>query len=324
MRFNELTPNDKEYIKTIYSNNPSAKADRIISENFDAAERTVRSWANRLGLTRGSKVEDIEVNKPEVVLGSSIDTPLEKDAAYYWGLLGEGDATLPVSSGNYEPIMFEEGKSRVLVIGDIHAPFDLTEYLFHCKEVYDMYHCDTVVFIGDIVDNHYSSFHGTDPNGMGGGDELDYAIARVARYHKVFPEATVITGNHDRLVARKAFAGGIPKQWIKDYNEVLQVPGWKFVHELELDGVLYFHGEGGTARTKMKSELQSVVQGHLHTQAYIEWAFSKSDRIFGMQCGTGIDFDQYAFAYAKSGRKPSISCGVVLNGTQALLVPMDL
>lgn len=315
MRFKELSDNDKQYIKQIYLDNASKDADRIISEAFDAAERTVRSWANRLGLTKGSKVEDIDVEEPEVVR--------VKDDTYYWNLLSK-DIQYTPKDQYYPPIMHEEGGSRVLVVGDLHTPFDLTEYLFHLKKVYDMYQCNRVVFIGDVIDSHYSSFHNTDPNGMGGGDELDYAIARIQRYRQVFPEADAVLGNHCRIVARKAFAGGIPKQWLKDFNEVLQVPGWNFVTEVEIDGVLYFHGEGGTAKTKMKSELQSVVQGHLHTQAYIEWAFSKSDRIFGMQVGTGIDFDQYAFAYAKAGKKPAISCGVVLNGKYPVLVPMDL
>jgi hypothetical protein len=29
------------------------------------------------------------------------------------------------------------------------------------------------------------------------------------------------------------------------------------------------HGEGGTAKNRMKSELRSQVQGHLHTQLYV-------------------------------------------------------
>jgi metallophosphoesterase superfamily enzyme len=222
------------------------------------------------------------------------------------------------------PIMYEEGKNRVLVIGDLHAPFDLPEYLDHCIQVYNDFSCNKVVFIGDLIDNHYSSYHNTDPDGLGGGDELDEAIRHVHRYYEAFPEATVIIGNHDRMSFRKAFSGGVPKAWIKDYKEVLHTPKWVFVVEAEIDDVLYFHGEGGTAKTKYKCEEQPVVQGHLHTQAYIEWLFSKSHRKFAMQIGTGIDFQKYAFAYAKAGKKPAVSCGVVLNGLNPFLIPMNL
>ena len=65
---------------------------------------------------------------------------------------------------------------RILIVGDIHAPFSLNGYLDFCKETYAIYNCNQVIFIGDIIDNHYSSFHTTDPDGMGGGDELDLAI----------------------------------------------------------------------------------------------------------------------------------------------------
>lgn len=223
-----------------------------------------------------------------------------------------------------EPIMYVEGKSRVLVIGDIHAPFDLPEYLDHCNQVYKDFNCDTVLFIGDLIDNHYASYHDTDPDGMAGGDELDLAIEHIQLYYEAFPDATILIGNHDRMSYRKATSGGVSKKWIKEYQDVLNTPNWDFVVEHEIDDVLYYHGEGGTAKTRVKSEAQSVVQGHLHTQAYIEWLFSNRDRKFAMQVGTGIDFSKYAFAYAKAGKKPAVSCGVVLNGTQPFLIPMNL
>lgn len=214
--------------------------------------------------------------------------------------------------------------AKVLVIGDTHCPFDLDGYLDFLKDTYKKYKCDTVVHIGDEVDNNFSSYHEADPDGYGGGDELDLAIERLGRYYKAFPKATVVLGNHSRLVKRKAFSGGIPKKWIREYNEVLEVPKWNFVDRVVIDDVQYIHGEGGTARRRAKDDQQSTVQGHLHTQAYVEWTVGNNQRIFGMQIGTGIDFDAYAFAYAKRGRKPAVSCGVVLNGETAIVEMMPL
>lgn len=222
------------------------------------------------------------------------------------------------------PVFFEDGQSRVLVVGDLHCPFDLDAYLDHCKEMYDLFNCNEVVFIGDIIDNHFASFHATDPDGYGAGEELLRAVDRLRRWKKVFPVATVVLGNHDRMVMRKAFDGGIPKVWIKDYKEVLETPNWDFVDHKVIDGVMYVHGEGGTARSRIKTDHQSLVQGHLHTQAYIDWIFNQTQRIFGMQVGTGIDFDSYSFAYAKRGKKPAVSCGVVINGKHPILIPMEL
>jgi UDP-2,3-diacylglucosamine pyrophosphatase LpxH len=215
--------------------------------------------------------------------------------------------------------------TNVLVIGDIHEPFSLDGYLEFCKETQLKYNCGTVVFIGDIIDNHYSSYHEQDPDGKSAADELEMAINKLSKWYKAFPEAYVTIGNHDRLIMRKAFSSGLSKRWIKDYKDVLGVPGWNFVDEIELYGVTYVHGEGGTARSRVREEMQSVVQGHLHTQAYVEWNVGARYRAFSMQVGCGIDRRAYAMAYAKAGKKPVIGCGVVLEaGTLPINILMDL
>jgi predicted phosphodiesterase len=208
--------------------------------------------------------------------------------------------------------------SKVLVIGDIHEPFCLDGYLQHCKNQYKEFNCNKVVFIGDIIDSHYSSFHSTDPDGMSAKDELNLSIKKLRKWHKAFPKATVIIGNHDRIVARKALANGISAKWIKEYKDVLEVPTWNFKTDETIDNVLYVHGEGATAFTKAKTLFQSVVAGHTHTKCYIEYM----NNIFGMQVGCGVDKDSYAMAYAKNYAPPQIACGVVIDGKLPILIKM--
>jgi len=215
-------------------------------------------------------------------------------------------------------------ETRVLVIGDLHEPFCLDEYLNHCQEVYAKYNCNEVVFIGDVIDSHYSSFHESDPDGLGGGAELDIAIFRLERWYKAFPNAYVTVGNHDRIISRKAFSSGVPKAWIKSFNEVLNVPNWKFVDRVVIDDTQYIHGEGGTAHAKCRADMMNTVQGHLHTQCYTQWFVGANFRVFGTQVGCGIDFDKYAFAYAKRGKKPAIGCAVVLGGKTVVNELMEL
>lgn len=224
---------------------------------------------------------------------------------------------------NTEKQRDKTSERRILAIGDLHAPFELDGYFDFCKEIYKKYDCNQVVFIGDIIDNHYSSFHTTDPDGLGGADELQFAIEAVKKWSKEFPVADVCIGNHDRMIMRRAFDSAIPKIWIRSYNDVLGT-NWNWVERVVYDGVQYVHGEGGTARTKAKNDMMSTVQGHIHTQAYTEWLVGRNFRVFGMQVGCGIDSTAYAAAYAKHFKKQAIGCGVILGGETAINCLMKL
>ena len=234
--------------------------------------------------------------------------------------------TRPRLKGNikkaYHNLIKEE--QRILVIGDLHEPFCLDGYLQFCKETYANYNCNRVVFIGDVIDAHASSYHEQDPDGMGGGDELDLAIKKLKRWYKSFPDADVMIGNHDRIAYRKAFTGGIPKRWMKPFEEVLETPNWRYLESLEIDNVLYEHGEGGQAFTKAKNNMMSSVCGHTHTEGYVRWLVGKKFKVFAMQVGCGVDSTAYATAYAKNFKKQVIGCGVVVGGHTAFNVLMDL
>lgn len=223
------------------------------------------------------------------------------------------------------PKPFNGNPDNVLVIGDLHEPFCLDGYLEFCREKQEQFNCGTVVFIGDIIDSHYSSYHESEQDTYGPNEEFDRAKDKVANWYIVFPKAYVCIGNHDRMAARKAKSAGIAERWLKDYSEALETPGWKFVMEIVINNVCYNHGEGGEAANRMKTELLSQVQGHLHSKFYIQYGVGARHKIFGMQVGCGIDRNSFAFAYGKNGPKPVIGCGVILNkGRLPILLPMDL
>lgn len=214
---------------------------------------------------------------------------------------------------------------RILVIGDLHEPFCLPEYLDFCLATYKRFECTHTIFIGDLVDNHFTSYHETDPDGMSALDELAAATNRITRWVDAFPQADVCIGNHDRLVTRKAFSSGISAIWLRNYNEVLNAPGWDFQEEFIYNKVRYIHGEQGTARNRSRKDLISTVQGHRHNEAYTEYTVGQTFRIFGTQVGCGVDRKAYAMAYAKAGPKPVIGCAVILdNGTLPINVLLNL
>lgn len=215
-------------------------------------------------------------------------------------------------------------ENRVLVIGDVHEPFTLDGYLEFCVNTYYEYNCNTVVFIGDIIDNHYASYHETDSDALGGKDELELAIKKIERWHDAFPEAIVLFGNHDLIISRKAQSGSIPTPWLKSFEEVLHTPNWNFVNDVTIDDVLYTHGIGSKAHIKVTKDMQSCVQGHHHTDCYVQWKVGRKAKVFGMQVGCGIDVKSYAMAYGRHFSKPAIGCGVIIDGKEAINVLMDL
>lgn len=221
--------------------------------------------------------------------------------------------------------IIDNSEKRILVIGDLHAPFIRHGYLKFCQEVYYKYNCNTVVFIGDIIDNHYSSYHESDPDGHSAGVELLKAKEEISNWYKAFPKAKVCIGNHDAIPFRKAMTAGLSSSWIKTIDEVIDVPEWDFSEEFMLDGNMYCHGTGRKARQRAKGDLVSVVQGHYHSESYVEYFVGKHYKIFAMQVGCGVDDKAYAMAYGKHFNKMHINCGVILeNGELPILEFMDL
>lgn len=220
----------------------------------------------------------------------------------------------------YNSIYKNGNPNNVLVVGDLHLPFELDDYLDFCVHQYKRFNCGKVVFIGDIIDNHYQSFHESNPDGYTAGQELELCITKLKEWYKAFPDAIITTGNHDRLISRRAVSSNLSSRWFRPLNEVLGVPNWKFVDEHIYNDILYVHGEQSNATTKAQNEFRSVVSGHTHTEGYVK--LLNGGKNFAMQVGTGIDFKSYAFAYAQRGKQPILSCGIILN-QDPIIIPFS-
>ena len=221
--------------------------------------------------------------------------------------------------------------SNVLVIGDIHIPFNHRKYLSFCKKVQEDFACNTVVQIGDMVDNHAISYHDHNPDGFSSGDEYKRAMNELAKWYKAFPVVKVTVGNHDLLPQRKAVTHGLASVYMRNLSELWQSPpGWVWDTRFEIDNVIYTHGSGMSGKcahiNRAKENMQSTVIGHIHTHAGVGYIASDSKLIFGMNVGCGISISSYTFAYQKDfAIRPILGCGVVLNnGASAQFVPMKL
>jgi len=202
---------------------------------------------------------------------------------------------------------------NILVVGDLHEPFCLDGYLEWNKHIYKKYNCSHPIFLGETIDNHALSFHESDLDAMSAKDELEKAQRKLQKWHKTFPKADVCIGNHDALPFRKGQTGGIPKAWIKEYKDVLGTPTWTFNEEFIYHDVLFVHGTAQKARTRARNNLQSVVQGHYHTEQYLEYFVGMDRSIYALQIGCGIDKNSYAAAYGKHFKKQVIGSAVILD-----------
>lgn len=223
--------------------------------------------------------------------------------------------------------------ANVLTIGDMHCPGMLRAYPRFLAKTYKKYKCDKVVVIGDAVDNGAISYHEKHPGLSSPAEEFKKAKKQLATVYKHFPEADWLIGNHDALTERQAVTAGLLPEWLRDYNDIWGVPGWR-IHErfstLTIDNVDYLHGDAGrvgqfAAVKTSRARFRSVVMGHTHSEAGVWWTVNANAKIFGMNVGTGLDWKLMQFDYGKKFiNKPVVGCGIVLEGRYPHFEPMDL
>ena len=217
----------------------------------------------------------------------------------------------------------------ILVISDLHIPYEHPDTLKFLKAVKKKFSPTTVIQIGDEVDFHALSFHDSDPDLPSAGDELKQAIKKLKAYTKLFPKVTVIESNHGSMVLRKALANGMPKDVLKSYNEILQVPKtWKWVFDLTLHtalGPVYFcHGKSGAAGRLASQYGMSCVQGHYHEKAQITYISTPEKLMFDAHTGCLADDKSLALGYNKiNPKRPIVSLIVIVDGIPQI-IPMVL
>jgi hypothetical protein len=218
---------------------------------------------------------------------------------------------------------------RILVISDLHIPYHRKDSFAFLKEIKKQFKPDTIINIGDEIDCHALSFHDTNPDLPSAGHELSLSKEYIKELENIFPQMTLLDSNHSSLIYRKGIKHGIPRGFLKDYNEFLNVKKWNWVNDLTItlpDKQRCFFTHGISADVARVSQIQgmSTVQGHFHSKFKIEyWANSDALR-FGMQVGCMIEQTNMAFHYAKNFKTKFImGCGMIID-SQPKLLPMVL
>jgi predicted phosphodiesterase len=220
--------------------------------------------------------------------------------------------------------------SRVLAIGDIHEPVSHPAYLDFCKDLYQDWACDKVVFMGDLADWHALSFWDKEPACPSPFDEYKQIKKKIQKWYKCFPNAKLCIGNHDERPDRIAKKGGLPtKVFMRDYNEIWGTPKWEWGYDFIVDGVYYLHGTGKggiNPAWNVKKEMgMSVVMGHTHARGGVKWSASPLATTFALDTGCGIDSKALQFIYGRHCKtRPILGAGIILDGKHAYFERMPI
>jgi hypothetical protein len=211
----------------------------------------------------------------------------------------------------------------VFIIPDTHEPFSIPGFPAWCREMADRWGCETVVHIGDLVDNYATSLHEKDPDTPGVQAEYEKTLERLQKWYDLFPDVILTLGNHDDRPVRTAKAGGISSIFVKSFRETWAIPnGWTICQEAQIDGVCYVHTGGSGGRNPSLATaldyLMPVVSGHYHTLAGVAYHHGRYKRLWGLDTGCGVDRYAYSMAYNRSSKGFALGAGVVVsdNGVQ--------
>lgn len=207
---------------------------------------------------------------------------------------------------------------NVLIVSDLHIPFEHKNALKFVSNTYKNYNCNEIVFIGDVFDVYSLSKYTKSPSSYNVIDEFNLSIKKIKEWSKEFPIAKCVLGNHEIRINKKLTENGIPKEFIKTFNELWELPNtWKWKYEFIINNIHYLHGnrDGMYSHVNIARDIrESVVTGHTHSSGGTHFLSNFSNTIFAMNVGCLINKDSYAFNYSgEQSRKQVLGCGVVLN-----------
>lgn len=210
--------------------------------------------------------------------------------------------------------------ASVLVIPDLHCPFEHPGALDFLARVRREYKPSTTICIGDEADFHNFARWPRDVSAIGPNEELASLRQSIKQVAKLFPSLTICDSNHTYRPVKKAASVGLVGSMMAHIREVLGAPAaWHWVQAACVDGVAYIHGEGfagpDASMRAAQAHMCSTVIGHVHAHAGVRYAANFAGQIWGMNVGCLIDVTQPAFLYAKHlAAKPVLGCGIVTDG----------
>lgn len=220
----------------------------------------------------------------------------------------------------------------ILCFGDNHFPDAHPDILKFIRALKYRFNPTRVIHLGDEINNNALSFHEKSMDEPSYPEEFKAAKRQLQGLCEIFPEGIdFIESNHGSLAYRRAKFGGVPANWLRGYNEVLELDPKLYRWHKELIVTLptghkciFNHGQGSSVVNNAKDRCASYVQGHYHSRMSIGFFGDEYKPLFGMQLPCLIDNRSQAFDYNKKiAKRPKLGAGLIING-YPMLVPMPL
>lgn len=177
--------------------------------------------------------------------------------------------------------------------------------------------------VGDELDCYHGGLYPKSIEaGLTANQELQESIKRLKEWYKYFPLMKLCISNHGTRWLRRALNSDIPSILLRRYEEIIQAPpGWQWQKYWRIDSKYPFiieHGDDWGGRyPHVNAAIHngiSTILGHHHSISGIEHLKTSQQEIWGMCVGSMINFDAFAFEYARNNRfKPIFSVGVIFD-----------
>lgn len=203
---------------------------------------------------------------------------------------------------------------KLLLLSDTHFPAEHPDYFKWIKKIKSLTKWTQVIHLGDLCDMGSLSFYDSSAEMDSPVIEINKAKKSIRKLEKLFPKIDILYGNHDIRVTRKAEKYGIPREYIKDLNHILDIKAnWNWHEKLIVkltngNRVFFTHHFKSSVLQSSKELGCSLICSHQHTKSELSMWSSPTSLNFAMIIGSSIDPKHENFRYQKHFiKRPVIS-----------------
>lgn len=202
-----------------------------------------------------------------------------------------------------------------LFIPDTHMGFSNMDMLHEVYKFNLKFKADEVYQLGDFVDFYNFTRFPKSPKAPSLLQELDETKKQIKQFAKWFPRVTILMGNHEKRLNRRAAEAGIPDFILKGLPTILEMPKGLVYHPHDYkildERTVIAHGHLSSSNAKKTHALyyqRNTVHGHIHNQLGVEYDAKSREKYWGMSCSCIVDKHSIAMAYANQDWR-DIICG---------------